>query len=52
MGLICMILLMLMKKLKEIVDPKMKTEKRTGMKVLYKIIWLLCTGKCNIITII
>ena len=45
MGLVCMVILVLMKKLKEFVDPKLKTETNKVKKILYKIIWLLCTGK-------
>lgn len=45
MGLICMVVLIAMKKVKEVVDNKMKTETNTAKKVIYKIIWLLCTGE-------
>ena len=45
MGLVCMVILVLMKKLKEFVDPKLKTETNKVKKILYKIVWLLCTGK-------
>ena len=46
MGLIVMVILIAMKKLKEHVDTKMKTEEKMVKKVLYKIIWLICTGVC------
>jgi len=45
MGLCCMVVLVAMKKLKEFIDPKMKTETNKVKKGLYKLIWILCTGR-------
>ena len=44
MGLVCMVILMLMRKLKEFADAKLKTETNKTKKALYKFMWLLCTG--------
>lgn len=45
MGLVCMVLLVLLKKLKEFIDSKMKTETNKAKKILFKIVWIICTGK-------
>ena len=43
-----MVILGLMKMLKDFVDKRMKGEKNKGKKALYKVIWIVCTGKACI----
>lgn len=43
MGLVCIVVLVLMKMVKEKADARMKAS-RGGKKALLKIVWLLCTG--------
>lgn len=45
LGLVCMIILVLMKMLKDFVDKRMKSVSGCR-KVVYKTIWLVCTGQC------
>lgn len=43
-GISCLIILILMKKLKEAVDARMK-ESSGLKKAVFKLIWLVCTGE-------
>lgn len=50
-GITCLIILMLMKKLKEVVDARMKSSSG-AKKALFKLIWLICTGKYAAINLV
>jgi len=51
MGLVCIVILVCMKKLKEYVDPKLKMELPKFKKIVYKFAWLLCTGWSSLVTV-
>jgi len=51
MGLVCIIVLVLMKKVKEYADSRMKSA-TGGRKAVLKFLWLLCTGKVSILILI
>jgi len=50
--LVCMVLLVLLKKLKEFIDSKMKTETNKAKKILFKIVWIICTARNAVIVIL